>query len=192
MDVDKSTLHDELDRVFDAFKYGHPATSWVRRALVHAMIDLDFVKEIKCQHSVCLYQDQPFQYERRGDPLSLDLDHIIGQRDAGLHRVENLRITHHGCNVGWRRGLPGTFLTDDVRRAIGAKTALAHADGRMSKVYTEERNRNVSRGRLRKSAIARGEEVPPITCSCGAGPFDTSHARRMHAKRLTCGGSLVW
>lgn len=147
--------------------------TWHTEAIIHAMIDLDIITEIACQRDDCLYPDQPFTKSRRGDPHLICIDHIHQRHLGGIHRVQNFRIMHLGCNAGWRKGLTGTFHTSETRALISEKVKRAHSDGKLKKIYTPARNAKISaanKGRTHSEDVRarmRGPR-PRVSCSdCG-------------------------
>lgn len=126
-------LHDELL----TFKFA----SWHSYTILHAMIDDGIIVKFTCQAPTCLLPTREFVKQGpRGTGGLLVIDHIVPRRDKGSHKIENLRIMHNSCNAGWRKGLPGTFHTDETKIVIRDKVRQAHIDGKFKKIYTPERS----------------------------------------------------
>lgn len=104
---------------------------WTGRALLHALVDLGRVTELVCQHPDCILLGVAFTKKNaRGARTGLTFDHIVPRREGGSHLPENLRIVHTSCNSGWRKGIVGSFLTEESREVIRQKAIQQHVDGR--------------------------------------------------------------
>jgi hypothetical protein len=129
--------------------------------LIHTMIDTGMITELKCQRPECLFDYADFNFtftnkanDRRGNPLGPCLDHIIPRHQGGLHRIENLRLAHIGCNAGWRKGITGSFHTAVSREAVRQRAIKQHASGRGPDFTDPERNRKIS-----EALTGRGSEI---------------------------------
>lgn len=109
------------------------------------MIDAGIITEFKCQADVCLRPTREFiKKGPRGTGDLLVIDHIVPRRDKGSHQIQNLRILHNSCNAAWRKGTTGSTHKPNTGAKISAALKQAHKDGRMKKIYTEERSRKLS------------------------------------------------
>ena len=117
-------LHDEFDE--------YTVVSWHIRTIVHCMIDSGQVATIECQMPECRLPSRAFtkQPTARNQPDAVSLDHIVPKREAKNDRLDNLRLSHVGCNAGWRRGITGTHHTAESRAVISERAKQQHADGR--------------------------------------------------------------
>lgn len=138
----KDILHAELDTW---------SCKWHMIVILHQMIDHEMITKLECQFFECMYDSRSFKFDLlnkngdgRGNKLGPVLDHVIPQREGGLHRIENLRLLHRGCNSSWRRGLTGSFHTDESRRKISLLTTQQHLDGRIQDYSDTVRNAKIA------------------------------------------------
>lgn len=97
-ELTREHLHVQADQL--------PCARWEQIALLHAMIDLDIITELECQHPTCLYDTRKFDLsdtaQRMRDKYALTFDHVFPQRFGENHRIPNLRIVHRGCNSSYK------------------------------------------------------------------------------------------
>lgn len=119
--------------------------SWHDYTIIHAMIDAGQVTSIECQMHECALSTRAFAIKAtRGQADAMTLDHINERRNNGSHKISNLRIVHNCCNVRRKQpDLVGRHHTPETRERLRITTCLAHADGRMKKIYTPERNAKI-------------------------------------------------
>ena len=89
-----SNLHNQIDFLLP---------QGMRRILVHALIDLNIVTELRCLDSECRYPGKAFTKFKDCRVTSLTLDHIIRKQHGGSDYPENIRLLHFGCNSGFER-----------------------------------------------------------------------------------------
>lgn len=130
-------LHEEL--------LTYTFASWHSYTIIHCMIDAGIVTKLECMATECKLPTREFLKQGpRGSGGLLVLDHIVPRRTRGSHQIGNLRIVHNSCNAGWRKGITGSFHTDETKAVLSAKMKQAHADGKFKKIYTPERGQKLS------------------------------------------------
>lgn len=87
----------------------------MRRALVHALIDLDQVTHFNCTWEHCVLPNQPLTPSGRFRD-SVTFDHTIAKTDGGDDHWQNITLMHHTCNMR-----KGAEFTQERRAKIGEK-----------------------------------------------------------------------
>jgi hypothetical protein len=144
-----SQLHDTADE----FVFAQTSS----KMLLHALICLERVDKIECQHPKCLLPTREFARSSRGRGTRdcLTFDHIEQQQHGGSHRPENMRIVHFVCNCAWARGTKGVITHTDQSRALLAEAAMRqHAEGRGPNYHDPVRLAKISAGH-------RGKTISP-------------------------------
>jgi hypothetical protein len=144
----KQELYDELL----TFTF----VDWHLYTIVFAMIDARRVTTLECQHPQCVLETRTFAKKSgRGQRDGLVLDHIDSRANSGSHHITNLRIVHNSCNAGWRRGIIGTFMTDEARERCRESALRQHAEGRGPNYQDPSRNKKISqalKGRMSEAS----------------------------------------
>jgi hypothetical protein len=199
-----SDLHAQVDVLFPGAKHR------LKRALVHALIDLGQVTSFECSWKDCVLPGVPLAPSGRfNDSTTLDHDEAIA--DGGSDDWRNIQLMHHTCNM--RKGALFTetrreLISEAVRQrwqdpAYHARMAAATAAGNRTPEANDKRSASMrlhwsdperaakhNAGRLRGDAhwTRRPESKTPTACDiCGQVCRGVSamhlHQTRRHGRR---------
>lgn len=109
-------LHSQVELLFPGEKRS------LIRMLVHALIDLGQITEIKCAWVQCVLPDVPLAPAGRGRAC-VTLDHIIATANGGTDDWRNGQLVHFTCNAR-----KAHVFTLEMRQRIGEQTRLRWQD----------------------------------------------------------------
>lgn len=137
--LSRDVLHEQLDAL-TGFADGKRSTL---RIIVHALIDLGRVTELRCQWDGCR---QPSKEFLRSDTptdrvtedrapgkmqphnMTMSVDHVEPFSAGGSDRPDNLRLVHLICNIQMGRRLTAPRWSDESRQSVSESSKARWKD----------------------------------------------------------------
>lgn len=192
-------LHAQVDALF-------PGRRNLARPLLHALIDLGHVTEIRCMWDQCVLPGVPFTPANRSRKDSVSLDHIVALSNGGTDDWRNFQLLHYTCNMR-----KGAVYTDERRARVSAAGIERWADpeyrakvmaraafgGRTQEARDKRREAMIrhwadpERRAAHQSRLARGERHriarPDTPCDSCDRVFKGLSGVKTHKIRTGCG-----
>lgn len=144
--------------------------------IVHALIDLGLINELKCMKPHCKYPDVPFMAaDSKHRKKQLTLDHIIELRNGGTHRIQNITLAHGSCNytAGFKRS------DEQINRMIQAQqTRKEETRAKSLEMWQRPGHREKMKESMRRVALKRPKE--PIICEICNHMCKSLHGLHVH------------